>query len=89
MSADLLLAAPAPGTATPGTPTRGTATGARGRHPLLAAVGGVLVAAGVRPSPRASKLAFALSARLADEGAAVLVSSHVMDEADGLGAAGQ
>ncbi|TYP86498.1 CYTH domain-containing protein [Blastococcus xanthinilyticus] len=39
-----------------------------GEEPLLAAVGEVLVAAGARPSPRASKLAFALSARLADEG---------------------
>lgn len=41
-----------------------------GEESLLAAVGDVLVAAGARPSPRASKLAFALSARLADEGAA-------------------
>ncbi|MGY2083546.1 CYTH domain-containing protein [Blastococcus sp. SYSU DS0539] len=35
-----------------------------GEEPLLAAVGEVLVAAGARPSPRASKLAFALSSRL-------------------------
>ncbi|MCZ2858768.1 CYTH domain-containing protein [Blastococcus sp. VKM Ac-2987] len=35
-----------------------------GEEPLLGAVGEVLVAAGARPSPRASKLAFALSSRL-------------------------
>lgn len=36
-----------------------------GEEPLLAAVGDVLVAAGATPSPRASKLAFALAGRLA------------------------
>ncbi|MGY1718248.1 CYTH domain-containing protein [Blastococcus sp. SYSU DS0552] len=35
-----------------------------GSEPILAAVGDVLVAAGARPSPRASKLASALSSRL-------------------------
>lgn len=35
-----------------------------GGEPLLTAVGEALVAAGARPSPRASKLAFALSSRL-------------------------
>lgn len=39
-----------------------------GEEPLLAAVGQVLVAAGAHPSPRASKLAFALSSRLGTAG---------------------
>ncbi|MGY2067854.1 CYTH domain-containing protein [Blastococcus sp. SYSU DS0619] len=39
-----------------------------GEEPVLAAVGEVLVAAGARPSPRASKLAFALSSRLGTAG---------------------
>ena len=39
-----------------------------GEEPVLAAVGEVLVAAGARPSPRASKLAFALSSRLGAAG---------------------
>ncbi|SEL27683.1 CYTH domain-containing protein [Blastococcus sp. DSM 46786] len=39
-----------------------------GPEAVLAAVGEVLVAAGARPSPRASKLAFALSSRLGRSG---------------------
>ncbi|MGY1724050.1 CYTH domain-containing protein [Blastococcus sp. SYSU DS0533] len=39
-----------------------------GPEPLLAAVGEVLLAAGARPSPRASKLAFALASRLGSGG---------------------
>ncbi|MGY1916918.1 CYTH domain-containing protein [Blastococcus sp. SYSU DS0973] len=39
-----------------------------GEEPLLAAVGEVLVAAGARPSPRASKLASALASRLGTAG---------------------
>ena len=38
-----------------------------GEEALLAAVADVLVAAGARPSPRASKLASALAGRLAED----------------------